>query len=101
MNQILAVCDSEIAYAYQMVNYLTNKKNFPFQVQLFTSNQTLSEYAIHHPIAVALISQKDYSENIKKLSIEQIKTYYKDKDILDVISSLKVKGYLKEENGKC
>ena len=36
----------------------------------------------------------------KKLSIEQIKTYYKDKDILDVISSLKVKGYLKEENGR-
>lgn len=36
----------------------------------------------------------------KKLSLEQIKTYYKDKDILDVISSLKVKGYLKEENGR-
>ena len=62
MNQILAVCDSEIAYAYQLVDYLTNKKNFPFQVQLFTSEKTLLEYSLHHPIAVALISQKDYQQ---------------------------------------
>ena len=72
MNQILAVCDSEIAYAYQMVNYLTSKKNFPFQVQLFTSNLTLTEYAIHHPIAVLLISQKDFSKELKELSIEHV-----------------------------
>ena len=36
----------------------------------------------------------------KKLTLEQIKTFYTDDDILDVIASLKEKGYLKEENGK-
>lgn len=36
----------------------------------------------------------------KKLTIEQIKTFYTADDILKVISSLKKKGYLKEENGK-
>lgn len=36
----------------------------------------------------------------KKLTIEQIKTFYKANDILDVIDSLKQKGYLKEENGR-
>lgn len=36
----------------------------------------------------------------KKLSLEQIKTFYKDDDIITVISSLIDKGYLKEENGK-
>ncbi len=36
----------------------------------------------------------------KKLTIDQIKTFYKSNDILDVIASLKEKGYLKEENGK-
>lgn len=36
----------------------------------------------------------------KKLTLEQIKTFYKDPDILDVIESLKEKHYLKEENGK-
>ena len=36
----------------------------------------------------------------KKLTLEQIKTFYIKDDVLDVIASLKKKGYLKEENGK-
>lgn len=36
----------------------------------------------------------------KKLTLEQIKTFYTADNILEVISSLKQKGYLKEENGK-
>lgn len=36
----------------------------------------------------------------KKLNLEQIKTFYDDDDILDVIDSLKQKGYLKEEDGR-
>ena len=36
----------------------------------------------------------------KKLTLEQIKTFYTDDDILEVIASLKEKGYLKEEEGK-
>ncbi len=36
----------------------------------------------------------------KKLTLEQIKTFYTADDVLDVIASLKKKGYLKEENGK-
>lgn len=36
----------------------------------------------------------------KKLTLEQIETFYTADDILDVIASLKKKGYLKEEEGK-
>ncbi len=36
----------------------------------------------------------------KKLTLEQIKTFYKDTDLLEVIESLKGKHYLKEEDGK-
>lgn len=36
----------------------------------------------------------------KKLTIEQIKTFYTDDDIFDVIDNLKQKKYLKEEDGK-
>lgn len=36
----------------------------------------------------------------KKLTLEQIQTFYKENDILNVIASLKEKGYLKEENGR-
>lgn len=36
----------------------------------------------------------------KKLTLDQIKTFYTDDDILTVIESLLSKGYLKEEDGK-
>ena len=36
----------------------------------------------------------------KKLTLEQIKTFYKDDDILEVIESLMAKGYLKIEGDK-
>lgn len=36
----------------------------------------------------------------KKLTLEQIETFYRDDDILEVITSLKQKGYLKEEDGR-
>lgn len=72
MNQILAVCDSEIEYAYQLVDYLSNKKNFPFQVQLFTSEETLTSYSLHHPIAVTLIAQKNYTLKMQMLPIGQV-----------------------------
>ena len=70
MNHVLAVCDSETEYAYQLVDYLSNKKGFPFQVQLFTSDKTLKEYSISHPISVALIAEKDFSEEIRDFPID-------------------------------
>ena len=62
MHYVLAVCDSEIEYAYQLVNYLENKKGFPFGLQLFTSLDTLLVQAKKQPVFIALISQKDYQK---------------------------------------
>lgn len=72
MNHILAVCDSEAEYAYQLVDYFSNKKGFPFRVQLFTSERTLKEYSAHYPISVALIAEKIFSEEIRKLPIDHL-----------------------------
>lgn len=72
MNQILAICDSETEYAYQLVDYLCNKKGFPFQVQLFTSSETLLDYARFHPICVALVAQKDCSTELMESSVEHL-----------------------------
>ena len=36
----------------------------------------------------------------KKLSLNQIKTFWKEKDVEETIASVIVKGYLKEDNGK-
>ena len=102
MNHVLAVCDSEIEYAYQLVDYLSNKKGFPFQVQLFTSEKTLKEYAKDHPVSVALIAEKDYSEEMGKEAIDHIfllgednnglslglKTFYKYQSLEQLIKEL-------------
>ena len=72
MNHVLAVCDSETEYAYQLVDYLSHKKGFPFRVQLFTCEKTLKDYSVNHPISIALISEKDYSEEIRSFPIEHI-----------------------------
>ena len=72
MNHILAVCDSETEYAYQLVDYLSHKKGFPFRVQLFTSEKTLKEYSRSHPISIALIAEKDFSWDIREFPIEHI-----------------------------
>ena len=72
MNHILAVCDSETEYAYQLVDFLSHKKGFPFRVQLFTSEKTLKEYSKSHPISIALIAEKDFSRDIREFPIEHI-----------------------------
>ena len=76
----MAVCDSETEYAYQLVDYLSNKKGFPFQVQLFTAEDTLREYVKNHPISVALIAQKDYKGEIKDGFIDHIFLLEEDKE---------------------
>ena len=72
MNHVLAVCDSETEYAYQLVDYLSNKKGFPFQVQLFTSEKTLMEYAKDYPVSVAMIAGKDYLGEIGENIIDHV-----------------------------
>lgn len=118
MNHVLAVCDSEVAYAYQLADYLSNKKGFPFQVQLFTSVDTLTEYSSKQPLEVALISEKDYVEDLKEFPIdhllilgegekrigEDIKTFHKyqsserlTKELLDWIARKGILGRAVEE----
>lgn len=84
MNHVLAVCDSETEYAYQLVDYLSNKKGFPFQVQLFTSEKTLTKYAKDHAVSVALIAEGDYSGKMEEGFVEHILLLREDKDTKSV-----------------
>lgn len=72
MNHVLAVCDSETEYAYQLVDYFSNKKGFPFQVQMFSSENNLKEYTKNHPLLAALVAEKDFSEDIEAVDVEYI-----------------------------
>lgn len=72
MNHVLAVCDSEAGYAYGLVDYLSTKKGFPFEVHVFTSSKKLREFAAKHPLSIALVAQKDYEDRLEELPIDRI-----------------------------
>lgn len=69
---IFAVCDLEVEYAYHFMEYLSRKKNIPFEVRVFTSCETFLEFAREHPVELLLISEKAMCEQIQEQQIGQI-----------------------------
>lgn len=69
---IFAVCDLEVSYAYNFMEYVNQKKNMPFEVQAFTSPVHLCAFARTQPIELLLISDKAMCPEIKGLPIRQI-----------------------------
>lgn len=69
---IFAVCDLEVDYAYHFMEYLSKKKNIPFEVRVFTSPQTFLEFAGEHPVELLLISEKAMCDQIQEAKIGQI-----------------------------
>ena len=45
---IFAVCDLDVDYAYHFMEYLSKKKNIPFEVRVFTSAAGFREYVKEH-----------------------------------------------------
>ena len=69
---IFAVCDLEVDYAYNFIGYLNQKKNIPFEIQAFTSCESLMEYTKTRHIELLLISDKAMRKDIRELDIGQI-----------------------------
>lgn len=69
---IFAVCDLEVDYAYNFIGYLNQKKNIPFEIQAFTSRESLMEYGKKNYIELLLISDKAMCREIKEMDIGKI-----------------------------
>lgn len=69
---IFAVCDLEVDYAYHFMEYLSRKKNIPFEVRVFTSPRTFLEFVREHPVELLLISEKAMCDQIQEEDIGQI-----------------------------
>ena len=54
--QIFAVCDPEAEYVRNFMEYLNRKNNLPFEVQAFTSIESLVSYAEETHVELLLIS---------------------------------------------
>lgn len=69
---IFAVCDLEADYANNFMNYLSQKKNIPFEIQAFSDVNKLMEFARKNHIELLLISSRAIRAEIRELGIGQI-----------------------------
>ena len=53
---VFAVCDLEVEYALNFMDFLNRKKNIPFEIQAFTAVENLIDYGKHTHIELLLIS---------------------------------------------
>lgn len=54
---ILAICDSEAAYVYRLLEYMNKKSGLPFEVRAFTDTKKLKEFGSEKNIALLLVDE--------------------------------------------
>ena len=62
---IFAVCDLEVDYAFNFMDYLNQKKNLPFEIQAFTTAESLIAYGKENHIELLLISDKAMRKEVQ------------------------------------
>lgn len=61
----LAICDSEQEYAYRLMDALSRKADFPFEMLTFTGTEKLYESLQMRPVQILLIAQTDFREEMR------------------------------------
>jgi len=79
MPSVFAVCDIETEYAIRFMEFL-NRRNLPFEVQLFTSVPPLCEYAKQKHIELLLISERAMCEEVRNLKVGKLILLSEGKD---------------------
>lgn len=69
---IFAVCDLEVEYAYNFMEYMNRKHSIPFEIQAFTDTAVLCEFGKDKKIEILLISDKAVNEEVRRLKIGQL-----------------------------
>lgn len=69
---IMAICDRQAAYTNQLIALFQEKKELPFEIHGFTKNESLQEFCDRNKIALLLISEPDYREELQKKEIDTI-----------------------------
>lgn len=69
---IFAVCDLEVDYALNFMDYLNQKKNIPFEIQAFTAVENLISYGKKTHIELLLISGRAMCREVRELDIGKI-----------------------------
>ena len=64
---VFAVCDLEVEYALNFMDFLNRKKNIPFEIQAFTAVENLIDYGKHTHIELLLISGRAMCREVREL----------------------------------
>lgn len=68
----LAICDPEQEYAYRLMDALSQKADFPFEILTFTSVDRLRESLMTRPAQLLLISQSVFDADMKNWPVTGI-----------------------------
>ena len=69
---IFAVCDLEVDYARNFMEYINQKRNIPFEIQAFTTIEGLLRFGAETHIELLLISGKAMCREIREMDIGKI-----------------------------
>lgn len=69
---IFAVCDLEVSYACNFMEYMNRKRNIPFEIQAFTNVTALQEFCREQEIELLLISDKAMCDAVKELPVGKL-----------------------------
>ena len=62
----LAICDPEQEYAYRLMDVLSHREDFPFEICTFTSTQKLEECLKERPVELLAIAQTVFYAEIER-----------------------------------
>ena len=82
---VFAVCDLEVEYALNFMDFLNRKKNIPFEIQAFTAVENLIDYGKPSDV---LREVMEYYGTEKKTASDTFPVLKKDTEILGVYSPL-------------
>ena len=73
MEIIFALYDSDVLYATRFMDFFKKRKDFPFEIVIFTQRESLEEYLLYHKVEILLIGNS-YEGEISK---EQVSYCYR------------------------
>ncbi len=70
--RILAIFDGEESYAYRLMEFISEKRNLPFRVYVFTDKKKFYSCAKAEDIECLLVSESVYGQEVEVLKIPHI-----------------------------
>ncbi|MEI3437232.1 MAG: hypothetical protein V8Q83_03325 [Blautia sp.] len=86
---VFAVCDLEVDYALNFMEYLNQKRNIPFEIQAFTTVDSLTAYGEKVHIELLLISGKAMCQRVPGIG------YWKDHNSVGRCTSTRIRSISK------